>query len=175
MSEREFGTMITSHTKPLMGFAMKLTKDYDDANDLLQETLFKAYRNRDKFREGTNLSAWLYTIMKNAFITRYQKIARQKTFVDSTEDMHFLNSAEPVDNDALVNMSMEELDKLINRLEDRFREPFLMYFRGFKYQEISERLDLPLGTIKNRIHVARKDLQYMIQRAQKRGIRFSLN
>jgi RNA polymerase sigma-70 factor (ECF subfamily) len=176
MSEVEFGSAITSHSKVLMGFAMKLTKDHDDASDLLQETMFKAYRNRTKFQEGTNLSAWLYTIMKNAFITRYQKIMRQKTFVDTTEDAHLLNTGgEPVYNDAYTNMTMQELQAMIDRLDDRFKEPFIMHYRGFKYNEISERLNLPLGTIKNRIHVARKDLQYMVNLTKRKATRFSLN
>jgi RNA polymerase sigma-70 factor (ECF subfamily) len=175
MSEVEFGYAITSHSKALMGFAMKLTKDYDQANDLLQETYFKAIRNKDKFREGTNLAAWLYTIMRNAFITNYQKMMRQKTFVDTTEDLHHLNTYKSnISNEAIVKLSVEEIEDLIDNLEERFREPFIMYYRGFKYEEIAERLDIPLGTVKNRIHVARKELQYRIDKRSKR-VKFSLN
>ncbi|MFZ9046382.1 MAG: RNA polymerase sigma factor [Cyclobacteriaceae bacterium] len=176
MSEKEFGSAIYSHEKPLKGFAMKLTQDYDEASDLLQETFFKAYKNRTKFKEGTNLSAWLYTIMKNAFITRYQKMARQNTFVDTTEDAHHLNSGgTPVQNQAVSNLTMQELESMLNRLDRRFREPFIMYFRGFKYHEIAQRLDLPLGTIKNRIHVARQELQYKISLTTRRTARIHAN
>lgn len=176
MSEQEFGSAIYSHEKPLKGFAMKLTRDHDEACDLLQETFFKAYKNRNKFKEGTNLSAWLYTIMKNAFITRYQKMSRQKTFVDATEEHHHLNTGgETVYNEGLSNLTMEELENMLEKLDERFREPFVMYFRGFKYHEISDRLSLPLGTIKNRIHVARQELQYKINLTRRKAIRFSSN
>lgn len=176
MSEQEFGSAMYSHEKPLKGFAMKLTQDYDEACDLLQETFFKAYKNRTKFKEGTNLSAWLYTIMKNAFITRYQKMTRQKTFVDTTEDAHHLNTGgEPVHNQAMSNMTMQELESMLNRLDGRFREPFVMYYRGFKYHEISDRLNLPLGTIKNRIHVARQELQYKINLTTRKTMRIHAN
>jgi len=176
MSEREFGSAITSHTKPLMGFAMKLTRDYDEANDLLQETFFKAYRNQHRFQEGTNLSAWLFTIMKNAFITNYQRMIRQKTFVDNTEDLHHINSSSIiVSNAALHELSMKELNDAIDAIEVKFSEPFMMYFKGFKYHEIAERLGLPLGTIKNRIHVARNLLQEIIQRNSKYAVPMSIN
>ncbi|MBV6646703.1 MAG: RNA polymerase sigma factor [Cyclobacteriaceae bacterium] len=160
MSEQEFGSVLASHSRPLMGFAMKLTKDYDDANDLLQETLIKAYRNQGKFQMGTNLSAWLHTIMKNSFITQYQRMVRQKTFIDTTEDLHHLNiGTRRSPDDAIAKMSLEDLQNAVESIGERYSVPFMMYFRGFKYLEIADRLQLPLGTVKNRIHLARKMLQ----------------
>ncbi len=160
MSEREFGAAIYDCEKPLFGFAMKLTKDRDDAKDLIQETFIKAYTNKEKFKEGTNLKAWLYTIMRNSFITQYQKTVRQKTYVDNSEDLHLLNSASSVSaNEGEHNLSFEEIQQEIRRLEEKHMEPFILYFRGFKYIEIAERLNIPLGTVKNRIHVAREQLK----------------
>ncbi len=160
MSEVEFGTAINSYSKPLYGFAMKLTKDRDDANDLMQETFIKAYTNKDKFKEGTNLNAWLFTIMRNSFITQYQKAVRQKTYVDNSEDLHLLNNSSNVsDNDGEHSLRVKEINERIDRLPIKYREPFVMYTRGFKYIEIAERLQIPLGTVKNRIHVARHELQ----------------
>jgi RNA polymerase sigma-70 factor (ECF subfamily) len=168
MSEQEFGSALTSHSKPLMGFAMKLTKDYDQANDLLQETFFKAYKNRDKFQEGTNLSGWLFTIMKNAFITNYQRIARQKTFVDTTDNLYHINNTHTmVRNGAVTEITMKEINEEIDKLEDKIKVPFYMHYRGFKYQEIAERLSIPMGTVKNRIHVARQQLQDVLARKKK--------
>ena len=94
MTALEYSYTITQMTKSLKPFALKLTKDTEDANDLLQETLMKAYRNREKFSEGTNLKAWLYTIMKNTFITNYQRMVRRGTFIDTTDNLHFINSSD---------------------------------------------------------------------------------
>ena len=76
MTQREFNSNIVLISKALKPFAMRLTRDLDDAKDLLQDTLIKAFTNREKFSEGTNLKAWMYTIMKNTFITNYQKMVK---------------------------------------------------------------------------------------------------
>lgn len=147
-------------TKTLKPFALRLTKDADDADDLLQETLLKALNNQEKFAEGTNLKAWLYTIMKNTFITNYQKLLRKNTFVDRSDNKHYINSTKhTVENGAYNNFVMEDINHAINHLDESYRTPFMMYYRGFKYHEISERLKIPIGTVKNRIHIARKDLK----------------
>ena len=172
MSEVEFGTAIQNYEKPLFGFAMKLTKDDSDAKDLMQETYVKAYTNKDKFREGTNLNAWLFTIMKNSFITQYQKTKRRQTYVDNSEDLHLLNTVTS-SNEGARNLSLNELEARVDKLDEKHKYPFLMYIKGFKYQEIAEKLNIPLGTVKNRIHVARYELQEYVMRV--RGDRFHMN
>ena len=116
MTVLEYNHEIGLMTKSLKPFALKLTRDSEDANDLLQETLMKAYKNREKFSEGTNLKAWLYTIMKNTFITNYQRMMRRGTFIDTTDNLHFINTS-------------------------------------------GSREQIPIGTVKNRIHIARKLLK----------------
>ena len=139
---------------------MRLTRDSDDANDLVQDTLVKAYTNRDKYSDGTNLKAWLFTIMKNTFITQYQRMVRRNTFIDTTENLHFINSSDSLqENNAVSHFIKEDIDKALSLTEEIYRVPFLMYFKGFKYHEIAEELDLPIGTVKNRIHIARKTLK----------------
>ena len=91
MSNSDFNSMITNHQDFLHQLAMKLTKSNEDSNDLMQETLFKAIKNKDKFQEGTNIKGWLYTIMKNTFINAYRIKKNQNTFVDETENKYFLN------------------------------------------------------------------------------------
>lgn len=172
MSELEFGAAINNYSKPLWGFAMKLTRDDSDAKDLMQETFVKAYTNKEKYREGTNLNAWLFTIMKNSFITQYQKVKRRQTYVDNSEDLHLLNTAVS-HNGGARNLSYEELDNRIESLQSKFREPFKMFVEGFKYQEIAEELNIPLGTVKNRIHVARYELQEYVMKL--RGDRQHMN
>jgi RNA polymerase sigma-70 factor (ECF subfamily) len=160
MTTLEFSACVKDMSSSLKPFALRLTKDVEDANDLLQETMLKAYTNREKFTEGTNLKAWLYTIMKNTFITNYQRIVRRKTFIDTTDTLHYINSTENVaPNLAYSKFTMEDIDSAIETVDEAYRVPFIMYFRGFKYHEIAERLKIPIGTVKNRIHIARKELK----------------
>jgi len=163
MTKQEFNLNIITISKALKPFAMRLTRDLDEAKDLLQETLIKAFSNREKFTEGTNLKAWMYTIMKNTFITNYQKMVKKNTFIDNTENAYYINSANYVSkNEALTNFSLEDINKALNLLNEEYRSPFMLYFRGFKYYEIAEKLDIPIGTVKNRIHIARKELKDML-------------
>lgn len=160
MAALDFDYSLSQMTKTLKPFAIKLTKDSDDANDLLQETLMKAFKNKEKFAEGTNLKAWLYTIMKNTFITNYQRMVRRGTFIDTTDNLHFINSSSSqIENRAAGNFALRDINKAIDKLDEAYRAPFMMYFRGFKYHEIAERLEIPIGTVKNRIHIARKQLK----------------
>lgn len=160
MTALEFGYKIENLTSSLKPYALKLTKDGEDANDLLQETVFKAYSNRDKFQDGTNLKAWMYTIMRNTFITNYQRMVRRNTFIDTTENNHFINSSSTViENKAHGDFVMKDINAAIDSLKDMYKVPFTLYFRGFKYHEIADKLDIPIGTVKNRIHIARKELK----------------
>lgn len=159
MATLEFNS-IDKMSESLKPFALKLTKDVEEANDLLQETMLKAITNKDKFTEGTNLKAWLYTIMKNTFITNYQRVVRRNTFIDTTDNMHYINSSSnTIENLAYSDFAMKDINKAINGLDTPYKTPFMMHFRGFKYHEIAERLQIPIGTVKNRIHIARKELK----------------
>ena len=160
MTALEFSYQVGNFSKFLKPFALRLTRDSDDANDLVQDTLVKSYTNRDKYSDGTNLKAWLFTIMKNTFITQYQRMVRRNTFIDTTENLHFINSSDSLqENNAVSHFIKEDIDKALSLTEEIYRVPFLMYFKGFKYHEIAEELDLPIGTVKNRIHIARKTLK----------------
>lgn len=160
MTSIEFGCSLNQLSGVLKPFALKLTKDMDAANDLLQDTMVKAYTNQDKFAEGTNLKAWLYTIMKNTFITSYQKMVRRGTFVDTTDNLHFINSSGAlIENSVYGAFAMEDIYEAINKLDEVLSTPFLLYYRGFRYHEIADRLNIPIGTVKNRIHLARKYLK----------------
>lgn len=163
MTALEFSYSIAHTSKALKPFALRLTRNADDANDLLQDTMVKALNNREKFADGTNLKAWLYTIMKNTFITNYQRLVRQKTFVDSSEDAYVINSlAYSTVNQAYNSLMMDDINKAISAIEEAHSKPFMMYHRGFKYHEIAEKLNIPIGTVKNRIHLARKQLQKLL-------------
>ena len=163
MSTVEFNLEFDALTQVLRRFAYNLTKNSEEAKDLYQETAFRAMSNRDKFRPGTNFKAWLLTIMKNIFINNYRKRTKANTIIDSTDNMYYINSGSAViQNKAHSNIMMDELEGMIERLDDTLRVPFEMHYVGYKYQEIADKLRLPLGTVKSRIFFARKALKEMI-------------
>ena len=103
--------------------------------------------------------------MKNIFINNYRKKVRANTIMDSTDNNFYINSGSAViANRAESNIMMDELTDMVNNLEDGIRIPFVMHYEGFKYQEIAEHLDLPLGTVKSRIFFARKELKHLIDK-----------
>jgi RNA polymerase sigma factor (sigma-70 family) len=159
MTTIEFNNLVYTASKSLKYPALKFTHNHADASDLIQDTLVKALRNKNKFKKGTNIKAWLYIIMKNTFISNYHKVEKRNSLVDTIEDDFTLNVPSNVThNDGSSNVALEEIHKAINNLDKAFKEPFMMHFSGFKYEEIAEKLRIPMGTVKNRIHVARKTL-----------------
>lgn len=160
MTQIEFNHAVTSNYQPLKGYALKLTQRVEEANDLVQETMYKAFRNRDKFMDGTNLKGWLYTIMKNIFINNYRRVVRGKISTDDTDNQYYLNSAPSTDgNGASTKLAMEDILSAIDSLSENLKVPFMMSYNGYKYEEIAEHLNIPLGTVKIRIHTARKKLK----------------
>jgi RNA polymerase sigma-70 factor (ECF subfamily) len=165
MSTVEFTASLNELTEALNAFAYNLTRDQEDAKDLYQETAYRAMTNRDKFAEGTNLKAWLFTIMKNIFINNYRKKKRKNTILDSTDNMYFINSGEDsIGNEAESNILMGELEGMVDSLNPSVKIPFAMHYEGYKYQEIADLLDLPLGTVKSRIFFARQELQDLVKK-----------
>ena len=165
MAAIDFNQMLMNNAEFLKPFAATLTRDQEAAKDLYQETLFRALSNKDKYNAGTNIKAWLYTIMRNIFINNYRRKAKQSTIFDSTPNEYLLNlNQSAVANDAVANINLKEVKQAIHNLPEIFKNPFLLYFDGYKYHEIAEMLDEPLGTIKSRIHFARKLLKSHVQR-----------
>ncbi len=159
MSQADFGSLILSHQQFLYQLAYKLTKNREESNDLIQETYFKALKNGEKFQDGTNIKAWLYTIMKNTFINAYRKRKNQNTFIDSTDNKYFINMGEAEkSSQADATVDNEYLMKQLDSIEKIYVETFMMYYNGYKYDEISEILGIPLGTVKSRIFLARKKM-----------------
>jgi RNA polymerase sigma factor (sigma-70 family) len=165
MSTHEFSELLVSNADFLKPFAINLTRDNEAANDLYQETLYKALANQEKYNSGTNIKAWLYTIMRNIFINNYRRKAKQKTIFDSTPNEFLINQKQAViSNDAESIIRIKEINQAIRQLPEIFKTPFLLYFEGYKYNEIADVLHEPLGTIKSRIHFARKLLKEQISR-----------
>ncbi|TVR42745.1 MAG: RNA polymerase sigma factor [Bacteroidia bacterium] len=159
MTAIEFNTQLVSLRKDLKYFAYTLTSNYEDAQDLVQETFVKALTNREKFASNTNLKAWTFTIMKNTFINNYRQSVRQNTVLDKTDDLYYLNlSQESSIGVPDSEFATKELHKIIGSINEEQRKPFEMYNQGFKYKEIAEELNLSIGTVKSRIFFTRKKL-----------------
>jgi len=163
MTSMEFNTKLSGLTTLLHSFAYNLTKNTEDAKDLYQETAYRALFNRDKFQPDTNFKAWMFTIMKNIFINNYRKKVKANTILDTTDNQYYLNSgSHATSNAAEGGIMLKELSEMVSSLDDSIRVPFTMHFEGFKYQEIADELQLPLGTVKSRIFFARKELKEKI-------------
>lgn len=144
----------------MYGFALKLTQNQERAKDLMQETALKAYRHRDKFRTGTNFRAWVSTIMRNTFINDYRRRKKRQKVSEPIEEFTFaLESKTIISNQGEMNLRLEEIAGMLDELSDLYRVPFLMHFRGYEYKEIAVHLDIPIGTVKSRIFIARKKLK----------------
>lgn len=144
----------------LMSFAYQLTSNREQAEDLLQDTTLKALSNEDKYVDNVNFKGWIFTIMRNIFINNYRQTVRQATVIDKTEDLYHLN----VSQDSGLNTpegsyAVKEISVVLNSFSDDYRIPFNMFVAGYKYNEIADKLDLPLGTVKSRIFFARKRLR----------------
>ena len=165
MSSLEFNQLLVNNTDFLKPFAITLTKDIDGAKDLLQETMYRALANKEKYNNGTNIKAWLYTIMRNIFINNYRRKSKQLIIFDNTPNEFLINSNQSaVSNSALMTIQVKEITEAIHQLPFIFRNPFILYFDGYKYSEIANLLHEPLGTIKSRIHFARKLLKEQVTR-----------
>jgi RNA polymerase sigma-70 factor (ECF subfamily) len=152
--------MVTRQADSLKLYALRFTHDAEDANDLVQDTILKALSYCNKFKEGTNLKGWLYTIMKNTFINKYRRFVKIGTMVIQSEDIHYSNLMYSASNNqGESKFVMDDIKNALENLSDEYYVPFTMYFDGHKYHEIAEHLTIPIGTVKTRIHVARKLLK----------------
>ncbi len=163
MSSKNFESKLLALQSNLLNFAYMLTSNRDDAYDLLQDTTLKALDNEDKYVDNTNFKGWVFTIMRNIFINNYRKVVRSATIIDQTEDLYHLNL--PQDSGFETpegSIAATEITAAINSFSDEYRIPFSMHVAGYKYNEIAEKMGLPLGTIKSRIFFARQKLQGML-------------
>jgi len=164
MNTLQFQQKLVGLQENMLNFALMLTADRDDAQDLLQDTTLKVLNNQEKFIDNVNFKGWVLTVMRNIFINNYHKVVRTQTIVDSSADLYNLD----VTNDSGFNSpdssyQIQEISNAIEQLNDDLRVPFSMFVTGYKYHEIAEKLNLPLGTIKSRIFFARQELQKVLK------------
>jgi RNA polymerase sigma-70 factor (ECF subfamily) len=164
--KQDFEREAIPHMNALYNFALKLSGDEDDANDLLQETYLRAFRFFDKFEKGTNCKAWLYRIMKNLYINSYKKKTSGPIKIDYEEVENFYENIKPSNTDdahlereIFDSLLDDEVSQAIAALPEDFRTVIILSdIEGYTYEEIAEFVDCPIGTVRSRLHRARKML-----------------
>jgi len=153
MCIHEFGSLVINQADALKPFATSLTRDNEIARDLFQETICRAFVHRQKYQSGTNVKAWLCTIMRNIFINEYRRNEKRKLVVDAVAYDQRNNSYKSSSDNSI---RLREINNAIYNLPETFKNACLLYLHGYKYKEIATDLNELLGTIKSRIHFARK-------------------
>lgn len=160
MNALQFKKNLLGMQENMMNFALMLTANREDAQDLMQDTTLKVLDNQEKFIDNVNFKGWVLTIMRNIFINNYHKIVRTQTVVDQGVDLYNLDIMNESGFDSPEgSYQIQEISKAIENLNKDLKIPFSMYVSGYKYNEIAEKLGLPLGTVKSRIFFARQELQ----------------
>ncbi|WP_353129810.1 RNA polymerase sigma factor [Parapedobacter pyrenivorans] len=160
MNKIEFNTRVVKEVNSLNGYAFYFTRDEENANDLVQDTVLKAFSYYNKFKEGTNLQAWLYTILKNTFINYYRRKVKTNSIIvksDTISSSDLFRSS--LRNAAEGKFVMDDIERALTKLPEEYYSPFTMYYEGYKYHEIADHFHIPIGTVKTRIHVARQQLK----------------
>lgn len=181
--KKSFDEEAIPHMKLLYNYALRMTGDQLDADDLLQDTYMRAFRFFHKFERGTNCKAWLFRIMKNCYINKYRKHKKEPVKVDYEDVQNFYDSirAEVVDPNDLEhkvfsNLLDDDLMNALNSLQDDYKTVVILCdLEGLSYEEISEFLDCPIGTVRSRLHRGRKILQKkLVDYAKSRGYEVEL-
>ena len=148
----------------LLSFAYQLTTNKEQAQDLLQDTTLKALDNEDKYVDNVNFKGWIFTIMRNIFINNYRQTVRKATVIDQTKDLYHLNVCQDSGIETPEgSYAVKEISCALNSFDDDYRIPFNMFVAGYKYNEITEKMNLPIGTVKSRIFFARKRLREQLK------------
>lgn len=176
--QKDFDEEIIPHMDALYNFALRLTSDPNDAEDLVQDTIVKAYRFFSSYEKGTNAKAWMFRILKNSFINNYRKKSKKPSQVDYDEVSSYYETirAERTETSDLENLMFREmmdddLSEALTRLPEDFRTVVLLCdVDGYTYEEIANMLDVPIGTIRSRLHRGRNLLKTeLLEYAKKRG------
>ena len=182
-AKEQFTTDAMQYAPQLFSTALRMTRNSSDAEDLVQETYIKGWRSFHTFQEGTNLRAWLFRIMTNTYINKYNAQKRKGTEVelDDVEELFLYKRLGSIDQSQLSSSAEDQMldlftdDEVKNALEslpEDFRIPVLLSdVDGFSYKEISEMLEIPIGTVMSRLHRGRKAMQKMLyEYARDRGL-----
>ncbi|MCB0396985.1 MAG: RNA polymerase sigma factor [Flavobacteriales bacterium] len=162
----EFNHQLVVHQRSLEYFARSLTRDLNDARDLLQDTLVKALTYKQKYREDRNFKSWLFTIMRNTFLNNYRRTVLRNDFQNEAERMAASHLQGDVSSAESI-VVMGEIQRSLNKLPENLRDVFDLFVKGYKYREIAEAFDQPIGTIKSKIFQARKILMQELEESKR--------
>ena len=158
--DNTFINQLLNLQEKLFHSALFMTRDKNKAKDLLQETFLRILENKDKFRHNNNLSGWANKIMSNIFITDYRKLLTQKKYSDLMTDNDLTDLSE---QDFMIHHSISDLTNAIEKLTDKRQAILKLFLSGFKYEEIAQKENLPLGTVKSQIHQAKEELKKLLE------------
>lgn len=160
MNTSQFQKKLLGMQENMMNFALMLTANREDAQDLLQETSLKVLDNREKYVDNRNFKGWVLTVMRNIFINNYHRVLRTQTVVEQDVDLYNLHMTNDSSFDTPDGTcQLQEITGAIDALNEELKAPFSMYVSGYRYHEIAEALHIPLGTVKSRIFFARQELK----------------
>ena len=155
-----FAGNLVGMQKQLYYYALQLTDDRDHALDLVQETSYKALKNRKRLHSTDHIRAWLYTILKNTYIN-YLRSSHNKNLAYDSDEVGLFSNSEKETGSPLpdVILQRKELRELINLLPETYEKPINMMLSGYSYKEIAQQMDIPIGTVKSRIHLGKKRIR----------------
>ena len=151
---KAFSDQLIQYQSSLVGLAIQFTKNEESAKDLVQDTFIRALTHKENFSTGTNLWAWLSTIMRNLFINSYRKKIRRKTDSYDLDSLDYLDNSS-VSNDGPIRLELNEVEETIDQMDEKYRNAIYMLAEGYSYQEMSDTLNAPIGTIKSRVFYGR--------------------
>lgn len=167
MTAFEFDRELSNAKSLLFSFALKLTKDYQNAQDLFQDAATRGFRYCEKFETGTNFRAWMSTIIRNTFINRCRSNQKRRNLSEPIESFTYaIENQNIVANEGEANLRIQEVHQVLDQLSDIYRVPFLMHLQGYEYKDIAEHMEVPIGTIKSRLSTARSMLKTSLQKTE---------
>ncbi|MFT6856862.1 MAG: RNA polymerase sigma factor (sigma-70 family) [Cyclobacteriaceae bacterium] len=161
MSETAFNKGISDFREPMVTYALSLTKNNEDAQDLVQDALFKALKYKNNYVENQNLKGWLITILRNTFLNKYNR-DKKRPIPNSMDNCDHLLTKVQDYNHGEMKMNVDVLTELLSSVDEKFQRPFDLRNKGFKYEEIATKLDIPIGTVKHRIHRCRNEMKQKV-------------
>ena len=163
LNDTDFSALFNRYHRYLFAFALNLSKRKEDAEDLVQETAMRAYRNREKYQVGTNFKAWAATIMRNTFINGYRKKKRRNIYQEPIDNHAYSLDINPSYNSGLNDLQFDDLEEILEAIGTSYSTPFRMFYEGYQYDEIAEAMCIPIGTVKSRIFFARRKMRSLIE------------
>ena len=158
MSTIEFNEALMDIENNLKSFALSFTRNMEDAKDLTQDTMLKAINYKTYYTPKTNFKAWVFTIMRNIFINQYRRKVKSGTIFDNSKELYLITNSQGHEQTPVSQIATKDIEEKIDSLSAEYKDPFILHFEGFKYKEIADQLDIPIGTVKSRIFIARKKL-----------------